>query len=106
DLELEGTHLERVPVAQLALALDRVVVDEGAVGALKVADERRAAAHQDGTMAFADGRTGRPEMALRVPTDDELRKGDRDRLPFRLPRRQHQQTQFHETTSPGGCRGT
>src|SRR5437868_2599708 len=57
-LETQRADLEVVLVVQLALALDRRVVDEGAVGAVEIADEDLFAADQRGAEPLADQAAG------------------------------------------------
>src|SRR5262249_42087416 len=53
----------------------------------------------EGTMSLADHLAGRAQLALLVPADQKLLKGDRDCLPARLALGQHHQTELHESTS-------
>src|SRR5439155_20901335 len=63
---------------------------------VEVADERLAVALDQRTMAFADGGTGRPQVALRVPADEELRVREVEDLPFRLARGEDHKTELHK----------
>src|SRR5262249_25140471 len=64
--EGQGPHLEAVLVVHLHLPLDRLVVEEGAVGAVEIPDENLVGPDQQGTVPFTDHWTGRAEMALGV----------------------------------------
>ena len=85
DLERERANLQDVVVLDRGLTLERDIIDDGAVGAVEIADEHFAAANEDGTVPLADEGAAGAKIALSIATDDELGEGHRDRLPRALP---------------------
>ena len=67
-------------MVQLPFALNANFIDKRAVGAVEVLHECLIAAQDYGAMFLADNRVGRPQVALRVAANGELREGDRDFL--------------------------
>jgi hypothetical protein len=57
---------------QLDFALDGLVVYQGTIGTVEIADKRFAVALDQGAVALADHRACRAEMALGIPTYKEL----------------------------------
>src|SRR5262249_42131038 len=97
--EGQRTDLQDVAVLQFALAGNLLLVDERAVGAVEVPHKGLVLAHQQGTVALADGGADRTEVALGIPADDKLGERHRNDFALGLTRRHDTQTQFHETTS-------
>ena len=71
----------------------------GAISAAEILDENLIVAKMDGTMAFADQRTGRSQLALSVAAYQKLRHLDFEDLPLHLACSQDDETQLHKTTS-------
>src|SRR5262249_41618253 len=85
DVESERTDAKTITVLQLSFTLNTPAVDQGAVGAAQVADEKPSLARQKGTVSSANDAAIGTQLAVWMPADEELGRATRHTLaPARL----------------------
>ena len=76
---------------QLHLPLDRLIIEERAIGAVEIVDKCLLTPTNQSAMAFADYRARWPQMAFWIAANDGLRQCDWDGLSSQFAGRHHHQ---------------